>query len=94
MASSSADGANNDTMATAGILSSQLESELENVCREMELVEQRLAELLTQQGHLADRKDHLTQELQARKKRREWVPTRMVYTCVCHLCDMLRWPGQ
>lgn len=86
MASSSAGGVDNDAMATAGKLSSQLESELENVCREMELVEERLAELLAQQGHLADRREHLTQELQARKKRRKWVRTRTMYTCIRFLC--------
>lgn len=61
-----------DAIVTAGRLSSQLESELENVCRELGLVEEKLAELLAQQGSLIDRKNQLTKELKARKKRREF----------------------
>lgn len=59
-------------VVTAGRENSQLESELENVCRELGLVESKLAELLAQQSSLCDRRDQISAELQARKKRREY----------------------
>lgn len=60
-------------VATAGRESGQLESELENVCRELGLVENKVAELLAQQTSLCNRRDQLSAELQARKKRREFI---------------------
>lgn len=51
----------------------QLESELENVCRELSLVEGKVAELLAQQSSLCGRRDQLSVEIQARKKRRGWL---------------------
>lgn len=66
---------------TAGRADAQLESELENVCRELSLVEQQLAELLAQQSSLCDRRDQISAELKARKKRREYF---CHYLSQCH----------
>lgn len=57
---------------TAGRASGRLESELENVCRELGLVEAKLADLLEQQNSLCSRRDQLSAEIQARKKRCEF----------------------
>ena len=56
---------------TAGRSSGRLESELENVCRELSLVEAKVAELLEQQNSLRARRDQLSGEIRARKKRCE-----------------------
>lgn len=62
---------NQDDVFMAGKKDMQLESELENVCRELGLVEGKIAELLAQQSSLCDRRDQISAELQVRKKRRE-----------------------
>lgn len=59
------------SVMTAGRSSGRLESELENVVRELSLVDGKLAELLDQQSSLCSRRDQLSSEIQARKKRRE-----------------------
>jgi len=56
---------------TAGVSSIHLESELENVVRELELVDVRLSELQDAKSALLRRRDRLSVEIQARKKRRE-----------------------
>ena len=58
---------------TAGRSSGRLESELENVCRELNLVEAKVAELLEQQNSLRARRDQLSGEIRARKKRSEFL---------------------
>lgn len=58
---------------TTGRSTGQLEIELENVCRELNLVEGKVAELLVQQSSLRGRQDQLSVEIQARKKRRGWL---------------------
>lgn len=68
MESMEEDGSN--TM-TAGVPSGHLEGELENVCRELALVDAKVAELLDTQTALQARRDQLSTEIQARQKRRE-----------------------
>ena len=58
-------------VATAGRTSGSLESELENVCRELALLEQKISQMLQQQTALCERRNQLTGEIQARRKRRE-----------------------
>ncbi|CAM9584793.1 unnamed protein product, partial [Ectocarpus sp. 12 AP-2014] len=67
MESMEEDGSN--TM-TAGVPSGHLEGELENVCRELALVDAKVAELLDTQTALQTRRDQLSTEIQARQKRR------------------------
>lgn len=62
------DGSNRST--TAGVSSAHLESELENLCREVELMDVQLMELQEARQSLARRRDMLSVEIQARKKRR------------------------
>lgn len=56
---------------TAGVSSAHLESELENLCREIDLVDVRLMELTESKSALLRRRNQLSAEIQARKKRRE-----------------------
>lgn len=64
---------------TAGVPSGDLETELENVCRELGLVNAKVSELLDTQSSLQARRDRLSTEIQARKKRREYV----YFTTLC-----------
>lgn len=59
--------------ATAGVSSGHLESELENACREIALVEVKIHELLEAKSSLVARRDQLSVEIQARKKRRKYI---------------------
>lgn len=75
-------------VTTAGRTSSNLESELENVCRELELLEHKISQMLQQQTALCARREQLSAEIQARKKRREFssskfVASRMQYNIWC-----------
>lgn len=56
---------------TAGVSSAHLESELENLCREIDLVDVKLMELQETKQSLTRRRDELSVEIQARRKRRE-----------------------
>lgn len=56
---------------TAGVPSGHLETELENVCRELDLVNAKVSELLDTQSSLQARRDRLSTEIQARKRRRK-----------------------
>lgn len=81
-ASNSKDEKEGDScVRTAGQSSGRLESELENVCRELSLVDARVAELLDQQSSLCRRRDQLSVEIQARKKRRESQPLLACDSC-------------
>lgn len=55
---------------TAGVSSTHLESELENLCREIDLVDVKLMELQETKLSLTRRRNQLSAEIQARKKRR------------------------
>lgn len=63
-------GEENGSNITAGVSSGNLESELENACREIALVEVKIHELLETKSSLVARRDQLSVEIQARKKRR------------------------
>ncbi len=63
----------NGSSMTAGVSSSHLESELENVVRELGIVNVRISELQETKSALLRRRDQLSVEIQARKKRREFV---------------------
>lgn len=73
---------------TAGVPSGHLEGELENVCRELALVDAKVAELLDTQTALQTRRDQLSTEIQARQKRRERSIVRFLFTLMIILC---RW---
>ncbi|CAN0003574.1 unnamed protein product, partial [Scytosiphon promiscuus] len=64
------DAAGSAAGMTAGVPSGALEVELENVCRELGLVNAKVSELLDTQSSLQARRDRLSKEIQARKKRR------------------------
>lgn len=74
---------------TAGRPSGSLESELENVCREITLIEGKVADFLEQQSSLVHRREQLSKEIQARKKRRE---SGLVAGERHAPCMVLRWP--
>lgn len=65
-------------VTTAGKSSSSLESELENVCRELGLLEHKISQMLQQQTALCKRREQLSAEIQARKKRREFSSSKFV----------------
>lgn len=60
-----------ESKRTAGVSSRQLESELENACREIALIDVKISELLETKSSLVSRRDQLSMEIQARKKRRQ-----------------------
>lgn len=67
---------------TAGVSSAHLESELENLCREIDLVDVKMMELQETKRSLARRRDELSVEIQARKKRRENRDRESVCVCI------------
>ena len=73
---------------TAGVSSGRLESELENVCRELGLVNAKISELQETKDSLLRRRDQLSVEIQARKKRREFVrhPSEVKIGILAMLC--------
>lgn len=83
-------GSDSNSLVTIGKQSGELESELENVCRELGLVERTLADLLERQSALSSRKDQLSAELKARRSRREWVGS-VFCACSESSCLVLEW---